>query len=167
MVAFAKRYVGNEALAEDVVEELVQRWLERPPRIRDSERFSAFLAVSVYHAAIDWIRRDRAEQGRPPRREAQQDFTDRRRKSSIVQPGPRDSRASLQARLAAALERLADTDRLLLEAHYAQALTAEDCMGLLRINRDAFHKRLHRARTRLAHLLAAGASDPASSEEAR
>ena len=67
MLAFARRYVADDAAAEDVVIDLLHRWLERPPSIADADRVSAFLATSIYHAAIDWIRRDRAEQGRPPR----------------------------------------------------------------------------------------------------
>jgi DNA-directed RNA polymerase specialized sigma24 family protein len=77
MIAFARRYV-DAGIAEDVVAGLVQRWLERPPAVRDSERLGAFLATSVYHAAIDWIRRDRAEQGRPPRSDADGEPRDQR-----------------------------------------------------------------------------------------
>jgi DNA-directed RNA polymerase specialized sigma24 family protein len=67
MVSFARRYVNDPGSAEDVVAELLGRWLERPPRIRDAERIGAFLATSVYHAAIDWIRQERVAHGSPPR----------------------------------------------------------------------------------------------------
>jgi DNA-directed RNA polymerase specialized sigma24 family protein len=50
---------------------------------------------------------------------------------------------------------LRDDERLLLEAHYGRALTAEECMSQLGITRAAFHQRVHRARTRLARLLEA------------
>jgi RNA polymerase sigma factor (sigma-70 family) len=147
MIAFARRYVGDEA--DDVVDELMQRWLEQPPRPREAGKLTSFLAVSVYHASIDWIRRERAAQGQVPR-------------STTVQPeAPRtstvtlsaDSRKALDGRLAAALERLSSSDRLLLESHYGHALTADECMALLGITRAAFHQRLHRARTRLLGLL--------------
>jgi RNA polymerase sigma-70 factor (ECF subfamily) len=153
MIAFAGRYVADRGTAEDVVAGLVQRWLERPPTVRESDRFVAFLATSVYHAAIDWVRRDRAQQGQPPRHDAGS-VDDRRRKASIGQEALGTRPGSLQDQLRTALELMSDADRLLLEVHYGQALTPEECMSLLQITRPAFHQRLHRARTRLARLLA-------------
>jgi RNA polymerase sigma factor (sigma-70 family) len=149
MLAFARRYVTDEGSAEDVVVDILRRWLEHPPSVRDVERLSAFLATSVYHAAIDWIRRDRAEQGQPPRvRPDVSPQPDRR------PTGGKAIRERLATRLDTALDQLSDADRLLLESHYGQALTAEECMTHLGISRAAFHQRLHRARTRLARLLA-------------
>ncbi len=153
MLAFARRYVADEGSAEDVVVDILRRWLERPPNVRDFERLRAFLATSVYHAAVDWIRRDRAEQGHPPRREPETGFQDGRRSASVGHE-PGIPRAELASRLATALDRLSSPDRLLIESHYGRALSAEECMTLLGISRAAFHQRLHRARTRLARLLA-------------
>ena len=150
MVAFARRYVGDEA--DDVVDELMRRWLEDPPRPRDSGRLSSFLAVSVYHASIDWIRRERAARGEAPRQPAD-DSALESRGSSVTPTLSAEPRQQLEARLAAALERLSSADRLLLESHYGRALTADECMALLGISRDAFHQRVHRARARLLSLL--------------
>jgi RNA polymerase sigma-70 factor, ECF subfamily len=146
MVAFARRYVREPAAAEDVVISLLGRWLERPPQVREAERLSAFLATSVYHAAIDWMRRERAEQGQPPR-------------AGSAEPAPRArvDRVDVRARLGAALDKLSARERLLLETHYGQALTTAECMEQLGISRAAFHQRLHRARARLADLLEAEA----------
>ncbi len=155
MVAFARRYVGDGAVAEDVVEDLVERWLKQPPHLQDGERVTAFLAVSVYHSAIDWIRRERAEQGIAPRGEPALVVPDQRRKPVIGTPRSNDSRETLQLRLTAALERVSSSDRLLLETHYGHALTADECMALLGITRAAFHQRLHRARARLLQFLEA------------
>jgi RNA polymerase sigma factor (sigma-70 family) len=142
MVAFAGRYVRDSAAAEDVVIGLLGRWLERPPQVRDAERISAFLATSVYRAAVDWIRRERAERGQLPRA------------SSAEQP-PRVhvDRVDLRSRLAAAIVKLSARERLLLETYYGRALTTEECMEQLGISRAAFHQRLHRARSHLAELL--------------
>jgi RNA polymerase sigma-70 factor, ECF subfamily len=152
MVAFAKRYVGDVGAAEDVVIGLIGRWLERPPNTGSVEHVSAFLATSVYHAAVDWIRRDRAEQGRPPRQDA---IPPRPAAVPMAEPDPEASRESMRARLAAAMAQLRDDERLLLETHYCRALTAEECMSELGITRAAFHQRVHRARERLARLLEA------------
>ena len=70
MIAFARRYVRHQGTAEDVVVGLLGKWLERPPQMAEAQRMVAFLATSVYHAAIDWMRRERAEQGQAPRGEA-------------------------------------------------------------------------------------------------
>ena len=145
MVAFARRYVKAEGAAEDVVAGLIGRWLERPPRPREAERLTAFLATSVYHAAIDWTRRERAQSGRPPQDPQPEEGPDR---------APRIARVDMRSRLAPALEKLSADDRTLLESHYGHALTTEECMELLGITRAAFHQRLHRARERLAELMA-------------
>jgi RNA polymerase sigma-70 factor, ECF subfamily len=152
MVAFARRYVGGEADADDVVDDLMQRWLEQPPRPRDSGRLISFLAVSVYHASIDWIRRERAAQGQVPR-PAGSAATASPTGSAVPASTGGASRQALESRLAAALERISSSDRLLLESHYGHALTSGECMALLGISRDAFHQRLHRARARLLSLL--------------
>jgi RNA polymerase sigma-70 factor, ECF subfamily len=154
MTSFARRYVKDQGSAEDVVAEVLGRWLERPPVVHDAERVAAFLARSVYHAAIDWIRRERSSQGRPPRAEDAVVVADRRLSGPIHDPGGESSKETLRRRMAGALDQLSDADRLLLEGHYAQALTPAESMRLLGINRAAFDQRLHRARLRLARLLA-------------
>jgi RNA polymerase sigma-70 factor, ECF subfamily len=143
MVAFARRYVPDRSVAEDVVIGLLGRWLERPPRVRDAERLATFLATSVYHASVDWIRRERAERGEQPRVETRGERA----------PAARMATGELRSRLQLALERLSSDDRLLLETHYGHALTTEECMELLGISRAAFHQRLHRARVRVAELI--------------
>src|SRR5690349_1065984 len=123
MVAFARRYVGDEA--DDVVDELMRRWLEDPPRPHDSGRLSSFLAVSVYHASIDWIRRERAARGEAPRQPAG-DAALESRGSTVTPTLSAEPRQQLEARLAAALERISSADRLLLESHYGHALTTDE-----------------------------------------
>ena len=153
MIAFARRYVRHQGTAEDIVVGLLGKWLERPPRVAEAQRMVAFLATSVYHAAIDWIRRERAEQGQPPRGEPIAASADGRVSGPLAEPSMEASQADLRSQLAAALGRLSSSDRLLLETHYGQALSPEECMDVLQISRAAFHQRLHRARTRLARTL--------------
>jgi len=151
MVAFARRYVTDSVAAEDVVITLLGRWLERPPRVREVEKLSAFLATSVYHESIDWFRRERAQQGQPPRSRVNE-------VSAVVKTPV--ARESVGARLPDALARLSPDERLLLESHYMQALTTEECMELLGIGRAALHQRLHRARVRLMALLSEEEAQP-------
>ena len=165
MVSFARRYVNDQGSAEDVVADLLGRWLEHPPKVRDAQRIGAFLASSVYHAAIDWMRRERTAHGRPPRGEASLGVEDNRRKGPISDPGRARSKEALRSRLASALDQLSESDRLLLEVHYGHALTPLESMQLLGINRAAFDQRLHRARTRLAQLLTA--DEPVAKEGER
>ena len=153
MVGFARRYVGAHGAAEDVVAELLERWLHDPPGVRGQEHLRGFLATSVYHAAVDFIRRDRAAQGKPPRSADVTHPQDRRRKQPFVESGPELPPGDLLARLLAALDQLSNSDRLLLETHYGQALSPDECMSMLGIGRAAFHQRIHRARVRLARLL--------------
>lgn len=150
MIAFARRYVRDVGAAEDIVIGLIGRWLERPPPTGNVQHVSAFLATSVYHAAVDWMRRERAEQGRPPREDAS--FA-RLGTEPVAVLDPATSREAMRERLAKAMEQLREDERLLLEAHYGRALTADECMSRLGITRAAFHQRVHRARARLARLL--------------
>jgi RNA polymerase sigma-70 factor (ECF subfamily) len=152
MVAFARRYVGDPAAAEDVVTGLIGRWLERPPHTGSVEHVSAFLATSVYHAAIDWIRRERAEQGMRPRGVP---LASQRGTAPLVDASSPSSVEAMRKRLSSAMERLNEDERLLLESHYGRALTVDECMAQLGITRAAFHQRVHRARARLARLLEA------------
>src|SRR5258708_31527330 len=115
---------------------------------------TACLVTSVYQAAIDWIRRERVEQGQPPRGEPASS-PDGRLSGPLTEPSLEASPQSLRSQLADALGQLSDSDRLLLETHYGQALSPEECMDVLHISRAAFHQRLHRARIRLTRVLAA------------
>ncbi len=153
MLTFARRYVTDQGAAEDVVIDLLRRWLESPPSVRQVERLGAFLATSVDHAAV------------PPRSERDMAIPDRRLRSSITTLEPGASPEAIRARLAGGLEQLSSDDRLLLETHYGQALTPEECMHLLGISRAAFHQRLHRARLRLAAQLARGEGATRPEEE--
>ena len=154
MVAFAARFVGDRSAAEDVVVSLLGRWLERPPHIGSADRMGAFLATSVYRAAIDWIRRDRAQQGRPPRSAPAPAAIDRRRAGPLPDVGFGAEHGVMRRRLESAMEGLSPGEKTLLESHYGHALTADECMESLGISRAAFHQRLHRARVHLARLLA-------------
>ena len=153
MVGFAQRYVGARETAEDVVGDLLERWLHNPPSVRGQEHLRGFLATSVYHAAVDLIRRDRAAQGKPPRSADFAPLHDPLRRQPFVDSRPEFPPGGLLTRLPAALDQLSHSDRLLLETYYGQALSPEECMSMLRIGRAAFHQRLHRARMRLARLL--------------
>ena len=154
MIAFARRYVRHQGTAEDIVVGLLGKWLERPPQVAEAQRLVAFLATSVYHAAVDWIRRERAEQGQPPRGVPIAASADGRVSGPLAESSIDASPEALRSRLSAALGQLSNSDRLLLETHYGQALSPEECMDVLQISRAAFHQRLHRARTRLARVLA-------------
>src|SRR5258708_35711464 len=122
MIAFARRYVRHQGTAEDIVGGLLGKWLERPPQVAEAQRLVAFLATSVYHAAIDWIRRERAEQGQPPRGEPVAAPADGRVSGPLAEPLIEASPEGLRSRLSTALDRLSHSDRLLLEPHYGQAL---------------------------------------------
>src|SRR5260370_37361503 len=118
MIACARSYVRHEGTAEDIVGGLLGKWLERPPQVAEAQRMVAFLATSVYHAAIDWIRRERAEQGQPPRGEPIAASADGRVSGPLAESSIEASPEDLRSRLAGALGRLSTRGRLLLQTHY-------------------------------------------------
>lgn len=148
MVDHARRVVGDVQLAEEVVQDLVVRWIKTPPRTGGYTRLGAFLFVATRHAASDWIVRERGQRGLPPTDEGGPE-RDRREVDAISPAAPGDTRARLEDLLRRAMTDLTEDDRELLEMRYGATLSVDECAEYLAISREALHKRLQRARDRL------------------
>lgn len=143
----AYRYASNPSEAEDIAQDALLRAWRRRSTLRDSGRRNQWLAAIVRNEAFRQHARVRPDPT-----------------SSIeFSEGAEDERVLAAVELAdlhAALERLGERDRRLLEMKYEEDLTQATIARRLGIPEGTVKVRLHRARNKL-RLLYVGASAPA------
>jgi RNA polymerase sigma-70 factor (ECF subfamily) len=140
----AYRYASNPSEAEDIAQDALLRAWRRRSTLRDSERRNQWLATIVRNEAFRQHARVR------PDPTSTIEFSE----------GAEDERVLAAVELAdihAALERLSERDRRLLEMKYKEDLTQAMIAARLGIPEGTVKVRLHRARNRL-RLLYGGAS---------
>jgi RNA polymerase sigma-70 factor, ECF subfamily len=140
----AYRYASNPSEAEDIAQDALLRAWRRRSTLRDSERRNQWLATIVRNEAFRQHARVRPDlTGAIEFREGAED-------EQVL--------ATVEtADLHAALERLSERDRQLLEMKYEEDLTQATIARRLGIPEGTVKVRLHRARNKL-RLLYAGAS---------
>jgi RNA polymerase sigma-70 factor, ECF subfamily len=142
----AYRYASNPSEAEDIAQDALLRAWRRRSTLRDSERRNQWLATIVRNEAFRQHARVRPDlTGAIEFREGAED-------EQVL--------ATVEtADLHAALERLSERDRQLLEMKYEEDLTQATIARRLGIPLGTVKVRLHRARNKL-RMLYAGASLP-------
>jgi RNA polymerase sigma-70 factor, ECF subfamily len=142
----AYRYARNPSEAEDIAQDALLRAWRRRSTLRDSERRNQWLATIVRNEAFRQHARLR------PDLTATIEFREGAEDEQVL--------ATVEtADLHAALERLSERDRQLLEMKYEEDLTQATIARRLGIPEGTVKVRLHRARNKL-RLLYAGASLP-------
>lgn len=132
----AYRYASNPSEAEDIAQDALLRAWRRRSTLRDSERRNQWLATIVRNEAF----RQHARVRPAPTSTLEQ------------QEGEEDAQVLATVELAdlhAALERLSERDRLLLEMRYQEDLTQATIARRLGIPEGTVKVRLHRARDKL------------------
>jgi RNA polymerase sigma-70 factor, ECF subfamily len=131
----AYRYANNPSEAEDIAQDALLRAWRRRSTLRDVDRRKQWLATIVRNEAFRQHARVRPDPT-----------------ATIELEGVEDERvvaAVEQADLRAALKRLNDRDRLLLEMRYREDLTQAAIADRLGIPEGTVKVRLHRARNKL------------------
>jgi RNA polymerase sigma-70 factor, ECF subfamily len=132
----AYRYASNPSEAEDIAQDALLRAWRRRSTLRDSERRNQWLGAIVRNEAFRQHARVR------PDPTSKIEFRE----------GAEDERVLATVELAdlhAALERLSERDRRLLELRYEEDLTHPAIARLLGIPEGTVKVRLHRARDKL------------------
>ncbi len=132
----AYRYASNPSEAEDIAQDALLRAWRRRSTLRDSDRRNQWLAAIVRNEAFRQHARVR------PDPTATLEFRE----------GAEDARVLATVELAdlhAALERLSDRDRRILEMRYEEDLTHPAIARRLGIPEGTVKVRLHRARAKL------------------
>ncbi len=140
----AYRYASNPSEAEDIAQDALLRAWRRRSTLRDSERRNQWLAAIVRNEAFRQHARVRPDP----------------RSTIEFQEGAEDERVLATVELAdlhAALERLSERDRELLEMRYEEDLTHPVIARRLGIPEGTVKVRLHRVRAKL-RMLYAGAT---------
>jgi RNA polymerase sigma-70 factor (ECF subfamily) len=132
----AYRYASNPSEAEDIAQDALLRAWRRRSTLRDAERRNQWLAAIVRNEAFR--QHARVRPGPTSTLEEQQGAEDARMVAAVE-----------LADLHAALTRLSERDRRLLEMRYAEDLTQAAIALRLGIPEGTVKVRLHRARDKL------------------
>jgi len=152
----ALRFTRRRPDAEDLVQEVCLRACTRLEELAEVTNPRAWLMRALYHCFIDATRRRRRRPDVPLLGD------DTHCAPASEDPGPERVAdvTRLHERVAAVWHRLDDEQRALLALH-AEGNDVEELAAIFGTNRNALSARLHRARQRLAKLLATNEHEPA------
>jgi RNA polymerase sigma-70 factor (ECF subfamily) len=152
----AMRLTRRRADAEDLVQEVCLRAYSRLDDLGAVTSARAWLMRALYHLFIDATRRKR----RQPSLALPGDDVAGAPHSEDAGPERLAEAGRMHERLAAVWDRLDAEQRALLSLH-AEGHDLEELAAIFAVNKNALSARLHRARQRLAKLLAADEAGPA------
>ncbi|HXS78790.1 MAG TPA: RNA polymerase sigma factor [Gammaproteobacteria bacterium] len=152
----AMRLTRRRPDAEDLVQELCLRACSRLDDLGVATNPRAWLMRALYHLFVDATRRKRR------RADASLASDDVAGMPHSEEPGPERAAEArrLHERLAAVWDELDPEQRALLSLH-AEGHDLDELAAIFAVNKNALSARLHRARQRLAKLLAADEVEPA------
>jgi RNA polymerase sigma-70 factor, ECF subfamily len=130
LYGLARRIVVDPSDAEDATQETFLRAWRELPRLREPERFEAWLTRMLVHGCYDLLRRRR-------RREAKVAWI-------IREPAASETIAiEERERLGEAFGRLSPEHRAVLALHFFRELTAAEIAGLLEVPEGTINSRLY------------------------
>ena len=140
---YAMALAGNQALADDLVQDCIERALAQEGQLRELGRLAAWLRRILYHLYIDEIRRGR-------RRGREQDITELADHPELSAPAPDTSAMKEFLR---AVDRLSIEHRQILLLVSVEELSYREIAEELDIPLGTVMSRLARARERLRDLM--------------
>jgi len=140
---YAMALAGNAALADDLVQDCIERALGQEAQLREQARMSGWLRRILYHLYIDEIRRGR-------RRGREQDIADMADHLELSAPAPDNSAAQ---EFIHAVNRLTAEHRQILLLVSVEELSYREIAEELDIPLGTVMSRLARARERLRELM--------------
>ena len=140
---YAIALAGNAALADDLVQDCVERALAQKAQLRESERLAGWLRRILYNLYIDEIRRGR-------RRGREQDISELADHLELSAPAPDNSETQEFLR---AVNRLSAEHRQILLLISVEELSYREIAEELEIPMGTVMSRLARARERLREMM--------------
>jgi len=140
---YAMALVGNAALADDLVQDCIERALGQEAQLREVERLAGWLRRILYHLYIDEIRRNR-------RRGREQDINELADNLELSAPAPDNS---AMKEFVQAVNRLSTEHRQILLLVSVEELSYRQIADELEIPLGTVMSRLARARERLRELM--------------
>jgi RNA polymerase sigma-70 factor (ECF subfamily) len=140
---YARALAGNAALADDLVQDSIERALGQEAQLRELGRMAGWLRRILYHLYIDEIRRGR-------RRGREQDIADMADHLELSAPAPDNSAAQ---EFIHAVNRLTAEHRQILLLVSVEELSYREIADELDIPLGTVMSRLARARERLREMI--------------
>jgi RNA polymerase sigma-70 factor (ECF subfamily) len=140
---YAVALAGNAALADDLVQDCIERALGQERQLREIERLGAWLRRILYHLYIDEIRRNK-------RRGREHDITELADQLELSAPAPDNS---AMREFIHAVNRLSVEHRQILLLISVEELSYREIADELDIPLGTVMSRLARARERLRELM--------------
>ena len=140
---YAVALAGNLALADDLVQDCIERALQQQNQLREHARLGAWLRRILYHLYIDEIRRGK-------RRGREQDVTELADQLELSAPAPDNSAVR---EFVHAVNRLSAEHRQILLLVSVEELSYREIADELEIPLGTVMSRLARARERLRELM--------------
>ena len=140
---YAMALVGNAALADDLVQDCIERALGQEAQLRESERMAGWLRRILYNLYIDEIRRGK-------RRGREQDIADLADRLELSAPAPDNS---AMREFIHAVNRLSVEHRQILLLVSVEELSYREIADELDLPLGTVMSRLARARERLRSLM--------------
>ena len=140
---YAMALVGNAALADDLVQDCIERALGQEAQLREAERLAGWLRRILYHLYIDEIRRNR-------RRGREHDIAELADNLELSAPAPDNS---AMKEFVQAVNHLSAEHRQILLLVSVEELSYREIADELEIPLGTVMSRLARARERLRELM--------------
>jgi RNA polymerase sigma-70 factor (ECF subfamily) len=140
---YAMALAGNAALADDLVQDCIERALGQEAQLRERERMAGWLRRILYHLYIDEMRRGK-------RRGREQDITELADHLELSTPAPDNS---AMREFIHAVNRLSAEHRQILLLVSVEELSYREIADELEVPLGTVMSRLARARERLRDLL--------------
>ena len=140
---YAVALAGNPALADDLVQDCIERALEQQNQLREQARLAPWLRRILYHLYIDEIRRNK-------RRGREQDVTELADQLELSAPAPDHS---AMREFLHAVNRLSPEHRQILLLVSVEELSYREVAGELDIPLGTVMSRLARAREHLRQMM--------------
>jgi RNA polymerase sigma-70 factor (ECF subfamily) len=146
---YAMALTGNTTLADDLVQDCIERALGQQAQLREPERLAGWLRRILYHLYIDEMRRGK-------RRGREQDITELADHLELSAPAPDNSAAR---EFIHAVNRLSAEHRQILLLVSVEELSYREIADELEIPLGTVMSRLARARERLRDLLQSNSAE--------
>jgi RNA polymerase sigma-70 factor (ECF subfamily) len=146
---YAMALAGNTALADDLVQDCIERALGQQAQLREQGRLAGWLRRILYHLYIDEVRRGK-------RRGREQDITELADHLELSAPAPDNSTAR---EFIHAVNRLSAEHRQILLLVSVEELSYREIAHELEIPLGTVMSRLARARERLRELLQSNSAE--------
>jgi RNA polymerase sigma-70 factor (ECF subfamily) len=145
----AYHYCGQQADAEDLVQELLIKLYRRADEIQRVEKLRPWLAKSLYHLFIDRVRQQRR---------APVDAVEPQELAQMGEQGDTgqsSEKLALVANIEQALQQLSDEQRMVVLLHDVENYTLAELETILDTPIGTLKSRLHRSRAKLREILSA------------